>query len=41
MLFAVGAADASRLLQALRERNIPATEIGSVIEKISPLIQIT
>ena len=41
MLFAVGAADAPRLLQALRERNNPATEIGSVIEKISPLIQIT
>ncbi len=41
MLFAVDAADAPRLLQALRERNIPAAEIGSVIEKTSPLIQIT
>ncbi len=40
MLFAVNAADAPRLLQALRERNIPATEIGHVIEKTSPLIQI-
>ncbi len=41
MLFAVDAADASRLLQALREQDIPAAEIGSVIEKTSPLIRIT
>ncbi len=41
MLFAVNAADSSRLLQELQKRNIPASEIGSVIEKTSPLIQIT
>ncbi len=41
MLFAVDAADASRLLHELRERSIPAAEIGSVIEKTSPIIQIT
>jgi selenide, water dikinase len=40
LLLSVAAQDAPALLGALRERNIPAQEIGSVIEKTQPLIQV-
>ncbi len=38
LLLAVGREDAPRLLQALRDRSIPAQEIGEAIEKTKPLI---
>ncbi len=38
LLFSVSADDAAGLLAALRERGIPAQEIGEVVEKTKPLI---
>jgi selenide,water dikinase len=38
LLFSVSADDAPGLLAALRERGIPAQEIGEVVEKTKPLI---
>jgi selenide,water dikinase len=38
LLFSVSAEDAPKLLQALRQRSIPAQEIGQVVEKTKPLI---
>jgi selenide,water dikinase len=40
LLLCVGAADAVPLLEALRARDIIAQEIGTVIEKTKPLIQV-
>lgn len=40
LLLSVAAQDAPALLAALRARDIPAQEIGSVIEKTQPLIQV-
>jgi selenide,water dikinase len=40
LLLAVDGEDAAPLLQALRDREIPASEIGKVIEKSSPLMQV-
>jgi len=40
LFLSVAAEDASPLLAALRERNIPAAEVGEVIEKSKPLIQV-
>ena len=38
LLLSVAPEDAPRLLSALRERNVPAREIGEVVEKTKPLI---
>ena len=38
LLLAVGSEHAPKLLQALRDRRIPAQEIGEVVEKTKPLI---
>jgi selenide,water dikinase len=38
LLLAVAAADAPKLLAALRTRAIPAQEIGEVVQKTKPLI---
>ena len=38
LLLSVAPEDAPRLLIALRERNVPAREIGEVVEKTKPLI---
>jgi len=40
LFLSVAADDAPRLLAALRERSIPAAEVGEVIEKSKPLIQV-
>lgn len=40
LLLSIAAQDAPALLGALRERDIPAQEIGAVIEKTQPLIQV-
>jgi len=40
LLLSIGAADAAPLLEALRARDIIAQEIGAVIEKTKPLIQV-
>ncbi len=40
LLLAVGAQDASKILTALRERDIPAQDIGEVVAKTKPLILI-
>jgi selenide,water dikinase len=41
LLLSVAAHDASRLLEALRALAIPAQEIGKVVDKAHPLIQVT
>ena len=38
LLFAVAPSDASRVVRALEERNVPTQEIGHVVEKTRPLI---
>jgi selenide, water dikinase len=38
LLFAVAPSDASRVVRALEERNVPTQEIGQVVEKTRPLI---
>jgi len=38
LLLSVASENAPRLLSALRERNVPAREIGEVVEKTKPLI---
>jgi selenide, water dikinase len=38
LLLSVAPEDAPKLLSALRERNVPAREIGEVVEKTKPLI---
>jgi selenide,water dikinase len=38
LLLSVAPEDAPRVLSALRERNVPAREIGEVVEKTKPLI---
>ena len=38
LLLSVAPEDAPKLLSALRERNVPAREIGEVVEKTEPLI---
>jgi selenophosphate synthase len=40
LLLSIGAADAAPLLEALRARDIIAQEIGAVIGKTKPLIQV-
>ncbi len=40
LLLSVAPGDAPKLLQALREKHIPAQEIGEVIEKSRPLIRV-
>ncbi len=40
LLFAVAAADAPKLLRALREQHIPAQEMGEVLAKSHPLLRI-
>jgi selenide,water dikinase len=38
LLFAVASGDATRLVRALGEQNIPTNEVGKVVEKTRPLI---
>ncbi len=38
LLFSLGVEDAPKLVQTLRQRSIPAQEIGQVVEKTKPLI---
>jgi selenide,water dikinase len=40
LLLSVHSDDAPKLLHALRERGIPAREIGEIVEKTTPLIQV-
>ncbi len=40
LLFSAAPKDAARLLEALRERAIPARQVGEVVEKTHPLIQV-
>ena len=40
LLFSLSSGDAERLLAALRERAIPARQVGEVVEKTHPLIQV-
>ena len=40
LLFSTSAEEAARLLLALREREISAQQVGEVIEKTHPLIQV-
>jgi len=41
LLLSVAAQDAPKLLEALRDLDIPAQTIGKVIDKTHPLIEVT
>jgi selenide, water dikinase len=41
LLISVGEKDSSRMLSALQEAGVPAVEVGEVVEKRGPLIEVT